>query len=114
MPSRLGRKYLTRKSPPDPRDLGVARLASPIVLPSKVDLSVDCGPVRDQGSMGSCTAFASTGMLEFLFRKWRGLAYELSPLFQYYNERKMDGTYPEDAGSTGRTAVKCINQFGVC
>lgn len=114
MPSRLNRKYLTRKSVPDSRDLGMARLASPIVLPPSVDLSSSCGPVRDQGQMGSCTAFASTGMLEFLFRKYRGLTPEFSPLFQYYNERMMDGDFPQDAGSTGRTAVKCINQFGVC
>lgn len=115
MSSRLGRKYLTRKSPPDPRDLGMARLAAPIVLPPSVDLTSSCSPVRDQGQMGSCTAFASTAMLEFLYRRYKALTPVFSPLFQYYNERVMDGDLAEgDTGSTGRTAVKCINQFGVC
>ena len=65
--------------------------------------------------MGSCTAFASTAMLEYLFRRYKSQSVVLSPLFQYYNERVMDGDLAKgDTGSTGRTAVKCLNQFGVC
>jgi len=109
------RKYGAFKSEPDHRDLGMARLKAPVVLPPSVDLSSYCGPIRDQGQMGACTAFASTAMLEFGFNKYKNIKLILSPLFQYYNERVMDGDFAQgDTGSTGRTAVKCINQFGVC
>ena len=113
--SRLNRKYLTRKSPPDHRDYGMSRLGAPAVLPPSFDLTANCSPVRDQGQMGSCTAFASTAMLEFLYRKYKGMTPVFSPLFQYYQERIMDGDFSQgDTGSTGRTAVKCLNQFGCC
>lgn len=112
--SSIGRRYGAIKSSPDHRDFGMARLAAPAVLPTKVDLSSSAGPIRDQGALGSCTAFASTAMLEFLYRQYKGEKLVFSPLFQYYNERITDGDFPQDAGSTGRTAVKCINQFGVC
>lgn len=114
--SPLGRRYGAHKSPPDHRDFGIAkmpRLAAP--LPLSIDLSANCGPVRDQGQLGACTAFASTAMLEFLFRKYKSQSLVLSPEFQYYQERLLDGTLGQgDTGSTGRTAVKALNQFGVC
>ena len=85
------------------------------MLPPSFDLTANCSPVRDQGQMGSCTAFASTAMLEFLYRKYKGMTPVFSPLFQYYQERVMDGDFSQgDTGSTGRTAVKCLNQFGCC
>lgn len=118
MASRLNRKYLTRKSPPDARDLGVANLSARLTitaLPPSVDLSLYGGPVKDQGQMGACTAFASTSMLEYLFRRYKAQTPVLSPLFQYYQERIMDGDFDQgDIGSTGRTAVKCLNKFGAC
>jgi C1A family cysteine protease len=116
MPSKLNRKYLTRKSAPDWTVPGIARmpkLTTP--LPAKVDLSTSGGPIKDQGQMGACTAFAATAMLEFLHRRYKAETPVFSPLFQYYNERIMDGDFDQgDTGSTGHTAVKCLNQFGVC
>jgi C1A family cysteine protease len=116
MPSKLNRKYLTRKSPPDWTIPGVARMPRlSLALPPKVDLSPSGGPIKDQGQLGACTAFASTSMLEFLYRKYKAQQPVFSPLFQYYNERVMDGDFDQgDTGSTGRTAVQCLNKFGVC
>jgi len=81
-----------------------------------VDLESFCGPVKNQGDLGACTAFAGTGMREFLARKYeRGNQVVLSPLFLYYQERQFDGDLAGgDTGSTGRTSVHCMNQFGVC
>ncbi len=45
---------------------GFARGKGP---PSSVDLREWCSPVEDQGSLGSCTAHAGVGMIEYYERK---------------------------------------------
>ena len=55
---------------PDYRDkLYAAIAAPPKKLPPKVDLRAGCSRVEDQGQLGSCTANALVGNLEFLERK---------------------------------------------
>ena len=55
---------------PDQRDyLLSAILRIPARLPSSVDLRRLCSKVEDQGQLGSCTANALAGALEFLERK---------------------------------------------
>lgn len=100
---------------PDQRDkLYSAIAAPPKVLPAKVDLSAQCSPVEDQGQLGSCTANALVGNLEFLERKAGHAVADLSRLFIYYNERAMEGTIGEDAGAAIRDGVKSLVKQGVC
>ena len=54
-------------------------------LPAKTDLRSMFASVRNQGAMGSCTAFAATGLMEAMSKK---KSTRLSPLFFYYAERK--------------------------
>jgi hypothetical protein len=55
---------------PDQRDyLLSAVLKVPARLPQKVDLRPLCSKVEDQGQLGSCTANALAGAIEFLERK---------------------------------------------
>ena len=121
--SRGGRRYGAFRDTPDHRDLGMtsAPLARAEVLPPSVDLENLCGPIRDQGAEGSCTAHAGVGMREFLYRYYA--PYEktpaespiFSPAFLYYQERLLDGTLDQgDCGSYGRTCCRALNQFGVC
>src|SRR5207247_2047248 len=73
---------------PDYRDkLYTAIAAPPKKLPKKVDLRHNCSRVEDQGQLGSCTANALVGNLEFLERKAGHTVTNLSRLFVYYNER---------------------------
>lgn len=113
--SPAGRRYGYRRDVADHRDIGTMRLMPPLSLPSSVDLEEFCGPVKDQGPLGACTAFAGCGMREFLARKYESRSPALSPLFLYYKEREFDGSLANgDTGSYGRTSVHVMNQFGVC
>jgi C1A family cysteine protease len=100
---------------PDYRDkLYSAIAAPPKKLPKKVDLSAGCSAVEDQGQLGSCTANALAGNLEFLEKKAGQRVTNLSRLFIYYNERAMEGTISEDAGAAIRDGVKSLVKLGVC
>jgi hypothetical protein len=67
-------------------------------LPPRVDLRAGCSPVEDQGQIGSCTANAIVGAVEFKRRK-KGLQDDLSRLFVYYNARRLMGLEREDSGA---------------
>ena len=100
---------------PDYRDkLYAAIAAPPKKLPSKVDLCEHCSRVENQGQLGSCTANALAGNLEFLEKKAGRRATNLSRLFIYYNERAMEGTISDDAGAMIRDGVKSLVKLGVC
>jgi hypothetical protein len=76
---------------PDYRDkLYAAIAAPPKKLPRKVDLRGGCSRVENQGQLGSCTANALVGNLEFLQKEAGHRVTNLSRLFVYYNERARD------------------------
>lgn len=52
-------------------------------IPDKVDLKEWCSTVEDQGKIGSCTANAGVGMLEYYERKAFGKHIDASRLFLY-------------------------------
>src|SRR5665648_1279940 len=91
------------------------KVTAPAVLPAKVDLRAQCPPVYDQGQLGSCTANAIAGALQFDEAK-QGEADTtlLSRLFIYYNERVMEGTVGTDSGAMIRDGIKTVNAVGAC
>ena len=99
---------------PDQRDFLYSAVAPEVSLPPKVDLSPGCSTVEDQGNLGSCTANALVGALEFLeIKKWQKWA-DLSRLFVYYNERAIEGTVNSDSGAMIRDGIKSLASQGVC
>ncbi|HXX43012.1 MAG TPA: C1 family peptidase [Chthoniobacterales bacterium] len=100
---------------PDHRDLLYSAIApKPPILPQKIDLQARCSPVENQGNLGSCTANALVGALEFLEIKDRASFVDLSRLFVYYNERAIEGTVDQDSGANIRDGVKSLAKQGVC
>jgi C1A family cysteine protease len=100
---------------PDQRDF-LYRLRHPAqaTLPGTVDLRQLCSPVEDQGTLGSCTAQALVGALEYLEHKDGLPVSDLSRLFLYYNERVLIGTVSWDSGAMLRDGIKTLSKDGIC
>ena len=86
-------------------------------LPKVYNLRRWFSAIEDQKELGSCTAQAWVGIMEFHqnFMGRGGAKFEnLSPLFIYYNERDLEGTIDEDAGAELRSGTYTLAKDGVC
>jgi len=82
-------------------------------LPPQIDLRHLCSPVRDQGQLGCCTGFAiAAGLREFMMIKLGTPITPMSPLFVYYEERKLEHTLEQDAGAQPRDGLKVLAKTG--
>ena len=95
---------------PDQRDhLYSAPLPKIGPLPATADLRKQCPAVYDQGQIGSCTANAIAGAVEFDLLKQKLTDFIPSRLFIYFNERDMEHTVSTDSGAQIRDGVKSVN-----
>src|SRR5690242_18162494 len=100
---------------PDQRDhLYAAPVEMLAALPPSTDLRAGCPAVYDQGQLGSCTANAIAGAIEFDRLKQKLADFEPSRLFIYFNERTIEGTVGSDSGAQIRDGIKSVNKQGVC
>jgi C1A family cysteine protease len=99
---------------PDGRDFMYAAPEEVLAkLPEQVDLRPQCPPVYDQGQLGSCTANAIGGALEFdQIKQGKPSPFTPSRLFIYYNERAIENTIDSDSGAQIRDGVKSVNKLG--
>jgi C1A family cysteine protease len=82
-------------------------------IPSKVDWRQFASPVANQGQLGACTGFAIVkGLREFLMIRDKKQFVPLSPLFMYYNERKIMGTIDIDSGARISVGMKLLRDLG--
>ena len=91
--------------------LGAAAIKAK-TLPTSVDLREWCSPVEDQGSLGSCTAHAGTGIIEYYERKSFGRHIDASRLFLYKVTRNLMKA-KGDTGAYLRTTMGAMVLFGV-
>ncbi len=92
--------------------LKVGRSYKSKTMPEKVDLREWCSPIENQGMLGSCTAHAGVGMIEYYERKCFGKYMDASRLFLYKvtrNLMKLKG----DTGAYLRTTIGAMVLFGV-
>jgi C1A family cysteine protease len=81
-------------------------------LPVKIDLKAWCAPIEDQAALGSCTANAAVGMIEFYEKKAYGVWLDASRLFLYKATRNLLG-WTGDTGAYLRTTMGAMALFGV-
>ena len=69
-------------------------------LPTSIDLSKWCSPVENQGDIGSCTANAGVGLMEYYQRRAYGQHLDGSRLFLYKATRQLLGWKGDDGGGS--------------
>jgi C1A family cysteine protease len=82
-----------------------------VTLPASVDNRKWCSPIRDQGNLGSCTAFMACGMYEYMCKRGHSKYEVLSPLFTYKSTRwlmNLEG----DTGAWIRSAIGSLAIHG--
>lgn len=85
-------------------------------LPVEADLRQDFTCIKDQGSLGSCTAFAVVAAYEYLVKRDKKQDIDLSELFAYQSAR---ARMPEerkaaDQGTSIYDMVKGMGEDGIC
>ena len=88
------------------------KAAAKAALPPAVDLRPWCSPVEDQGALGSCTAHAGVGIIEYYERKAFGHHTDASRLFLYKVTRNLMKARG-DTGAYLRTTTGAMVLFGV-
>lgn len=80
-----------------------------------VDLRTDPldPPVANQGRLNSCSAFATTYLVNFVRDKLGKQDFIPSQLFTYYATRKIENRINLDRGATMRGALKSVATYGV-
>jgi C1A family cysteine protease len=109
------KKYGWIPDTPDHRDLKYSpprQIAE--ALPPVVDLRGKMPGVYDQGELGSCTANAIGGDLEYAQIRQGQQHWTPSRLFIYYNERVIENSVREDSGAMLRDGIKAVVRWGFC
>lgn len=86
--------------------------AGSIDLPETVDLRRWCAKVEHQGMIGSCTAHAGVGIVEYYERRAFGKHIDASRLFLYKTTRNL-AELEGDAGAFIRSTMGALVLFGV-
>jgi hypothetical protein len=99
-----------RKDKRDKRDY----LHSPFLveIPTAVDLSKYCPPVRDQGNLGSCVGFGIAGNLSGTAKQCSVYSEWFSPSWVYSGARLIEGTLGSDSGAYPRDALDFLLKNG--
>lgn len=80
--------------------------------PASVDLRAWCSPIEDQQSLGSCTAHAAAGVIEYFERRSFGRHLDCSRLFVYKTTRNLLGV-TGDTGAWLRNTMAALVTCGV-
>jgi len=91
--------------------IGIAQ-PEKLTVPPMIDLRAYCSPVEDQGALGSCTANAVVGLVEYFERRAFGKYIDASRLFLYKATRDLLH-WTGDTGAYLRSTIGALALFGV-
>jgi C1A family cysteine protease len=83
-----------------------------VSLPAAVDLRAWCSPIENQGALGSCTANAVVGLVEYFERRAHARYIDASRLFLYKATRDLLH-WTGDTGAYLRSTMGGLALFGV-
>jgi len=110
---RFTRRHRGNEVEPSPKTTGTRYYKpSEKKISDEVDLRNMMSEVRDQRNINSCFAFAGAGILEALMKKKTGFKHVVSPAFNYYWTRKIEGTYPGNVGAYMSNYMKSLKENG--
>ena len=92
--------------------LGIAAKRKAMAMPENVDLRQWCSPIENQLQIGSCTAQAAVGVVEYFENRAYGKHLDGSRLFVYKTTRNLMGVVG-DTGAWLRFAMASLNLCGV-
>ena len=69
--------------------------------------------IIDQGDLGSCTACASTSLINYVRKINKHTDLNPSVLFTYYTTRQIENTVLYDSGASLRSAIKSTVNYGI-
>ena len=85
---------------------------APLPIPASKDLRLFFSPIEDQLNLGSCTAHAGVGLVEYFERRAYGKHIDASRLFLYKVTRNLL-FWTGDTGAYLRTTMKALTLFGI-
>lgn len=95
------------------KKIGISNLAEEdTTIPDKVDLRQWCSPIENQESIGSCTANAGVGMVEYYEKRAFNTYIDASRLFLYKTTRNLL-ELQGDTGAYLRSTMAAMTLFGV-
>ncbi len=98
---------------PDPSTLPEEGKADE-VLPARLDLMDIQTPVRSQGRRGTCTIFATTALMESLYRAEGSIpSPDFSEQFLQWSVKNEVHAFTDTAGSNPQRNLEAISQFGI-
>lgn len=96
---------------PAAKKLGIAQgPRGPSTPPAKVDLRQWCSPIENQGNLGSCSAHAGMGIVEYFEGRAFGKHIDGSRLFLYKTTRDLMGV----TGDTGAWLRNVMGALALC
>lgn len=108
---RQHRRNIIIPSPKDKRDIKYTRTGT-IATTTDIDLRPGLSSVRNQGSINCCFSFAGAGIIESLMIQKTRAKYVISPSYNYYWTRIIEGTYPNNVGCYITTYMKSLYKYG--
>lgn len=92
------------------KELGLGADVSILKIPPSIDLRPWCSPIEDQMQLGSCTAHAGVGVIEYFERRAFGRHIDGSRLFVYKATRNLMGV----TGDTGAWLRNTMGALALC